>query len=290
MAWNDEKPIHNWMDILHLAERLSPTPALIPADPMQRALMFGLSREILGELGVVWNRRLQMLGPAMASGAAPSGVVRIAQSYGCNPIDVELAVQQLVATLDMLTAQLKAQYARGAKYLVGDALSAVDIYWVAAMNTIAPLPKEQCPIPTTGAPASWQPTPPILAALDPLLVQHRDKIFAECFRKTDGTLIEKERPMIDLYTAGTPNGWKISIALEELGLPYQVHRIDLMKGEQKNTRNFSASIPTVASRPSSTATTSSLCSSRVRSSSTLPRRPASFTARIWRHGVSRCSG
>ena len=61
VAWNDEKPIHNWMDILHLAERLSPTPALIPADPMQRALMFGLSREILGELGVVWNRRLQML-------------------------------------------------------------------------------------------------------------------------------------------------------------------------------------------------------------------------------------
>jgi len=29
--------------------------------------------------------------------------------------------------------------------------------------------------------------------------------------------------MIDLYTAPTPNGWKASIALEELGLPYEVH-------------------------------------------------------------------
>jgi len=38
--------------------------------------------------------------------------------------------------------------------------------------------------------------------------------------------------MIDLYTAGTPNGFKISIALEELGLPYEVHAIDLRKGEQ----------------------------------------------------------
>lgn len=39
--------------------------------------------------------------------------------------------------------------------------------------------------------------------------------------------------MIDLYTAPTPNGWKVSIALEELGLPYEVHAIDLSKGEQK---------------------------------------------------------
>ena len=39
--------------------------------------------------------------------------------------------------------------------------------------------------------------------------------------------------MIQLYTSGTPNGWKISIAMEEMGLPYQVHPIDIMKGEQK---------------------------------------------------------
>lgn len=39
--------------------------------------------------------------------------------------------------------------------------------------------------------------------------------------------------MIDLYTAPTPNGWKISIALEELGLPYTVHVLDLQAGDQK---------------------------------------------------------
>ena len=39
--------------------------------------------------------------------------------------------------------------------------------------------------------------------------------------------------MITLYTAATPNGWKASIALEELALPYEVRSIDLMAGEQK---------------------------------------------------------
>jgi glutathione S-transferase len=39
--------------------------------------------------------------------------------------------------------------------------------------------------------------------------------------------------MIDLYTAATPNGWKVSILLEELGLPYEVHVLDLGSGAQK---------------------------------------------------------
>jgi glutathione S-transferase len=39
--------------------------------------------------------------------------------------------------------------------------------------------------------------------------------------------------MIDLFTAPTPNGWKVSIMLEELGLPYTVHPINLLKGQQK---------------------------------------------------------
>ena len=39
--------------------------------------------------------------------------------------------------------------------------------------------------------------------------------------------------MIDLYTAATPNGHKVSIALEELGLPYTLKVLDLSKAEQK---------------------------------------------------------
>ena len=38
--------------------------------------------------------------------------------------------------------------------------------------------------------------------------------------------------MIDLYTWGTPNGRKVSIMLEEVGLPYRVHAVDILKGDQ----------------------------------------------------------
>ena len=38
--------------------------------------------------------------------------------------------------------------------------------------------------------------------------------------------------MIDLHYAPTPNGWKISIMLEELGLPYQVIPVNIRAGEQ----------------------------------------------------------
>ena len=37
---------------------------------------------------------------------------------------------------------------------------------------------------------------------------------------------------IQLYSVPTPNGQKASIVLEELGLPYEAHRIDIMKGDQ----------------------------------------------------------
>jgi len=39
---------------------------------------------------------------------------------------------------------------------------------------------------------------------------------------------------ITLYTAATPNGYKVSVALEEMGLAYDVVKIDLSKGDQKS--------------------------------------------------------
>jgi GST-like protein len=41
------------------------------------------------------------------------------------------------------------------------------------------------------------------------------------------------RDMIDFYTGPTPNGYKVAIALEELGLQYQLHVLDLEKRQQK---------------------------------------------------------
>jgi glutathione S-transferase len=58
--------------------------------------------------------------------------------------------------------------------------------------------------------------------------------------------------MIDLYTAPTPNGWKASITLEELELPYEVHVVNLLAGDQKKPDylklNPNGRIPTIVDR------------------------------------------
>ena len=58
--------------------------------------------------------------------------------------------------------------------------------------------------------------------------------------------------MIDLYTASTPNGWKVSITLEELNIPYNIIPIDLTKGEQKKSSflkiNPNGRIPAIVDR------------------------------------------
>jgi glutathione S-transferase len=55
--------------------------------------------------------------------------------------------------------------------------------------------------------------------------------------------------MIELFTAGTPNGWKISVCLEEMGLPYTVRHVKLSEGEQKEDwylkLNPNGRIPTI---------------------------------------------
>lgn len=58
--------------------------------------------------------------------------------------------------------------------------------------------------------------------------------------------------MIELYTAGTPNGWKVSIALEELELPYRFTHIDITEGHQHTPEyrkiNPNGKIPAIIDR------------------------------------------
>ncbi|MGD9600748.1 MAG: glutathione S-transferase family protein [Gammaproteobacteria bacterium] len=178
VAWRDEPPVNRWFDILFLAERLAPTPALIPADAKQRALMLGLAHEICGELGIGWNRRLQMFAPMLDSGQAPAGVQLMGRKYRYTKEDAVRAGARTADQLKVLAEQLHAQAARGVHYFVGDSLSALDIYWTMFANLLEPLPREQCPMPDDWRPMFVATDPQIRAALDPLLLQHRDRIFA----------------------------------------------------------------------------------------------------------------
>ncbi|MCP4002753.1 MAG: glutathione S-transferase [bacterium] len=58
--------------------------------------------------------------------------------------------------------------------------------------------------------------------------------------------------MIDLYTSPTPNGHKASVTLEELGMPYETHAIDLTRNQQKEAAflelNPNGRIPVIVDR------------------------------------------
>lgn len=182
VAWNDERPIHRWYDILLLAERLAPVPSLLPADPLDRALMMGLSNELCGELGLGWNRRLQMFAPMLDGTDPPAGVARMGAKYRYSAADARAAGARTARQLTALATQLKAQHARGRPFFVGETLSALDLYWVAFMNLLDLLPAPQCPVPDAMRPMFALHDETVRAALDPVLVAHRDRVFAGYFR------------------------------------------------------------------------------------------------------------
>ena len=48
---------------------------------------------------------------------------------------------------------------------------------------------------------------------------------------------------IQLYSLNTPNGVKVSILLEETGLPYEAHLVDLSRGDQRESRRAAQQHP-----------------------------------------------
>ncbi len=182
VAWNDEPPINRWDDIVHLLERLAPQRPLLPQNVADRVQAYGLMQELCGELGLGWNRRLSLFRPAMQSGQAPEAIANMARKYRYNEADVALADQRQVETLQLLAEHLRAQREQGRAYFIGDHLSAVDFYWVAFCNLIDLLPPEQMDL-DAGFRSMMEVVPPeIAAALDPILVEHRDRVMKAHFK------------------------------------------------------------------------------------------------------------
>ncbi len=180
--WNDEPPCTTSRAILWLAERLAPTPALIPGDAGLRALCLGLCDEIHGENGLGWCRRLVLFEPVMkalgdAAATGPMGFM--AWKYGYSPEAVARAERRIVEILESLSTRLGEQHRAGRRHLVGDGLTAVDLYWAAFAAMLAPLPPEQCPMPEGLRDLYTVRDGPVAAALAPELLAHRDFIYRE---------------------------------------------------------------------------------------------------------------
>jgi hypothetical protein len=173
--YEDERARSGWAEILFLAERLAPQPRLVPEDPRDRALMLGLSFEICGEQGLGWSRRLGLLpaGPKPETDSMPwryglAEQERVAQAH--------VRVNEI---LQLLANQLRGEREAGRDFFVGGTLSALDLYWATFSNLISPLPHEKNPMPEWLRPIYDASSKPEIDAPDALLLEHRDRIFAE---------------------------------------------------------------------------------------------------------------
>ncbi len=179
--YDKEKPRSRWNDILLLAERLAPEPALIPKDPADRTLVFGLGHEILGEGGLAWTRRLELIHAGLENaGGFPERVSKyLAKKYGYTPAVSAAAPARVAELLKMLSARLAAQRSAGSRYYVGGAPTAADVYSAATMTMFRPLPDAQCKMDAATRAAFERRDPQLEAALDPILLAHRDMMYAQ---------------------------------------------------------------------------------------------------------------
>lgn len=182
---DDEPPQSTWLEILMLAERLGSGPSLIPADPIERALMMGFATEICGQDGLGWSRRLELMGRATTRSPPASGSFdrqRMVRSYGVNSATIARAPARMIEIMKGLATQLHRQKAAGSDYLVGGQLTACDLHWATFSLFVSPLPPEQCAMPDFMRENYSHLTPELAAALDPILLSHRDRIFQKHVR------------------------------------------------------------------------------------------------------------
>ena len=178
-VYNDEAPRVGWLEILNLAERLGSGPSLIPSAVEDRMLMVGLSNELIGENGFIWNLRLVMLGLGGPERVAKERVRNpMYDQYGYSEAAAAGAVEHAKAVMERLTAQLIAQRKAGSRYIVGQALSAVDIYWVYFSQAVGTFSEALCPMPA-GMRKAYEIVGSLLGDLDPILVEQRDWVLAE---------------------------------------------------------------------------------------------------------------
>jgi len=176
-VYRNEPPRVRWQEILDLAERLGSGPSLYPADINDRMKMVGIASEICNESGLAWQARILMLNAAyQRHGDVVFEKNPMFEEYRFSPEAVDAAAARAESILAMLADQIKAQQAAGSIYLVGNSMSAADIYWAYFSNMLQALPPDVNPMPDSLR-AGWSMLAKGISGYDPVLIEQRDRIF-----------------------------------------------------------------------------------------------------------------
>ena len=116
----------------------------------------------------------------VAIGGFPQGIAQyLGPKYGYRAEEAESYDARVLGVLGMLSKRLHDQRTLGSQFYLGDTLSAVDIYSATFMSLCKPLPPEQCPMPDAMRAAFEATDPATEAAIDPILLAHRDFVYGK---------------------------------------------------------------------------------------------------------------
>jgi len=174
--YNDDAPRSGWREILEFAEKIAPEPSLITEDA---DAMFALCDDLVGENGLGWARRLQLVEAGLkGEGGFLEPVAKyIGQKYGYTPDAGAAASARVHDLLGQIADRLNAQKAVGSPYLLGPSISAADVYCATILALLSPLPEDQCQMKSTTRAAFSTLDEATKAALDPIILAHRDLIY-----------------------------------------------------------------------------------------------------------------
>jgi glutathione S-transferase len=131
--------------------------------------------------------KVDLAGRAGCNWCTPGSTVRAAfpnlskylgKKYGYCPEAGAAVGARVAELLRMLAGRLKSQHRAGSRYYVGNSLTAVDVYSATFTAMFGPLPSAQCKMEASTRAAFESRDGQIEAALDPILFEHRDMMYA----------------------------------------------------------------------------------------------------------------
>jgi glutathione S-transferase len=180
--YEQELPRTGWAEILALAERLAPDRPLVPTAHEARALHHGLSHELMGEGGVLWSARSLAIDASLTSEGASGFPLPTAKylgaRYGHTAGASTAARARISEGLELVAKQLERSRGDGHRYVLGDQLTALDIYVATALMMLAPLGLEQCPDHRARGAFLWIHSQ-IADLIPSSLLAHRDLVYSD---------------------------------------------------------------------------------------------------------------
>ncbi|KZZ45080.1 hypothetical protein A3759_10755 [Thalassolituus sp. HI0120] len=177
---DNQPPVHHWQDILTFVHSQGEGAELLPQNLQKKQQVMALCGSLMDKNGLAWNRRLVCIdkGLKQQQGGYPEFIAKyLGNKYGYDESHSSRYVSQVCVQLQQLSQQLLQQSQVGSRFLVGEQLSAADIYCACVMAFFKPLEHELCAMSPVIREVFESLSEAEQKALNPILIHHRDFIY-----------------------------------------------------------------------------------------------------------------